>query len=276
MRSTANLFDLPMFYQYGVGSAGFGVWREVAAMSMASNWVLTGACKNFSLMYHSRVLHNNLVPSVISESKLDKKVAYWNNSLAVRNRIESMQNATSSVVVFLENIPQTLSSYMMEKSTQGKEQFEDAIKMVDQNLQETASFMIRNGMLHFDAHADNIMTDGHRLYFADFGLAISSLFDLSPVEKDFFVLHKNYDKLYVESELVGTICQALLFEYEDMIDLLKKYVDGDTTITYSPYITCVLQKYAQSTLILDSFMSKLRKESKLTPYPAQEIEDTLV
>ena len=26
-RSTANLFGLPMFYQYGVGSAGFGAWQ---------------------------------------------------------------------------------------------------------------------------------------------------------------------------------------------------------------------------------------------------------
>ena len=25
--STANLFDLPLHYQYGVGSAGFGAWR---------------------------------------------------------------------------------------------------------------------------------------------------------------------------------------------------------------------------------------------------------
>jgi hypothetical protein len=24
--STANLFDLPLFYQYGIGSAGFGAW----------------------------------------------------------------------------------------------------------------------------------------------------------------------------------------------------------------------------------------------------------
>ena len=29
--STANLFDLPVFDQYGVGSAGFGAWRELQA-----------------------------------------------------------------------------------------------------------------------------------------------------------------------------------------------------------------------------------------------------
>ncbi len=29
--STANLFNLPMCYQYGIGSSGFSAWRELAA-----------------------------------------------------------------------------------------------------------------------------------------------------------------------------------------------------------------------------------------------------
>ena len=29
--ATANLFELPTFYQYPMGSAGFGAWRELAA-----------------------------------------------------------------------------------------------------------------------------------------------------------------------------------------------------------------------------------------------------
>ncbi|MGH3682730.1 MAG: hypothetical protein ACRDT2_21060 [Natronosporangium sp.] len=35
--STANLFRLPSFFQYGVGSAGFGAWRELAAHVMTTN-----------------------------------------------------------------------------------------------------------------------------------------------------------------------------------------------------------------------------------------------
>src|SRR5690349_23866715 len=41
LRSTANLFELPLFYQYGVGSAGFGAWRELAAHILTTGWVLT-------------------------------------------------------------------------------------------------------------------------------------------------------------------------------------------------------------------------------------------
>src|SRR5580698_8393929 len=29
--STADLFELPLFYHYGVGSSGFGAWRELSA-----------------------------------------------------------------------------------------------------------------------------------------------------------------------------------------------------------------------------------------------------
>src|ERR1035437_1827322 len=43
--STANLFQLPPFYQYGIGSTGFGVWRELAAHTMTTNWVLSQRCE---------------------------------------------------------------------------------------------------------------------------------------------------------------------------------------------------------------------------------------
>lgn len=43
VRSTANLFGLPAFFHYGVGvigGPGFGAWRELAAHTMTTNWVL--------------------------------------------------------------------------------------------------------------------------------------------------------------------------------------------------------------------------------------------
>jgi hypothetical protein len=42
--STANLFRLPTFCQYGVGvigASGFGAWRELAVHIMTTDWVLT-------------------------------------------------------------------------------------------------------------------------------------------------------------------------------------------------------------------------------------------
>jgi hypothetical protein len=54
--STANLFGLPAFCQYGVGSPSFGAWRELVANTMATNWVLAGRSASFPLLYHWRVL----------------------------------------------------------------------------------------------------------------------------------------------------------------------------------------------------------------------------
>ncbi len=54
--STRNLYDLPTVYNYGVGSAGFGAAREVAAHLKTTQWVLDGKIENFPLLYHHRVL----------------------------------------------------------------------------------------------------------------------------------------------------------------------------------------------------------------------------
>lgn len=41
------------------------------------------------------------------------------------------------------------------------------------------SLMNSPGLIHGDAHLVNILTEGHRLYFADLGLATSDRFALS-------------------------------------------------------------------------------------------------
>src|SRR5690606_17821321 len=56
LKSTANIFDLPLYYQYGIGSTGFSAWREHAAHAMTTDWVLSGETPSFPLLYHSRIL----------------------------------------------------------------------------------------------------------------------------------------------------------------------------------------------------------------------------
>src|SRR3954447_4534447 len=54
--STRNLYELPTYYNYGVGSAGFGVFRELLAHIKTTNWVLEGAIASFPLLYHYRII----------------------------------------------------------------------------------------------------------------------------------------------------------------------------------------------------------------------------
>ena len=42
--STCNHFNLPTFYSYGVGSAGFGPWRELAALDELTGPVASLCC----------------------------------------------------------------------------------------------------------------------------------------------------------------------------------------------------------------------------------------
>jgi hypothetical protein len=56
INSTANLFELPFSCHIGVGSPGFSSWRELFTHKLTTNWVLTGECQNFPIMYDWRIL----------------------------------------------------------------------------------------------------------------------------------------------------------------------------------------------------------------------------
>lgn len=77
--STANLFGLPAFCHYGVvevGGPGFGAWRELAANTMTTNWVLAKQSEAFPLMYHWRVLPG-AAPLADELADVERVVAYW-------------------------------------------------------------------------------------------------------------------------------------------------------------------------------------------------------
>ncbi|MEU7900459.1 hypothetical protein AB0B45_47455 [Nonomuraea sp. NPDC049152] len=66
-----------------------------------------------------------------------------------------------------------------------------------------------NGLLHFDAHFGNILTDGRRMYFTDFGLAASSRFEFSAAERAFLQLNASHDESYAVRELVNQLLIGL-------------------------------------------------------------------
>ncbi|MBA9048560.1 hypothetical protein BJ996_005291 [Streptomyces phaeogriseichromatogenes] len=76
VRSTANLFGLPTFCQYGIGGPGFGAWRELAVQIMTTNWVLGGRFRGFPLMYHWRVLPDTAPTPAPELADVERAVAY--------------------------------------------------------------------------------------------------------------------------------------------------------------------------------------------------------
>ncbi len=272
-RSTENLFDLPLYYQYGVGSAGFGVWRELSAYLMSTNWVLTGECQNFPLVYHWRVLAQS-PPLITSEQKadLERRFIYWEQSIAIRTLLVEKQNASSVMVIFMECIPETLETWLNNKFAETGKISDSDITMVDTNLKDITTFINSRGLLHFDMHFRNILTDGKRLYLADFGLATSLSFQLSAAELEFFEHHSNYDRSCNAMHLVNWLV-IHLFGEEKVDAALQEYANGLKVKEFTPLINSMITRYTPAAIIMNDFFRKLRNEKKTTPYPGAALDE---
>ncbi|WP_380280184.1 protein kinase family protein [Kitasatospora purpeofusca] len=265
VRSTANLFGLPVFYQYGIGSAGFGAWRELAVHTMTTHWVLDGAYDGFPLMYHWRVLPDT-APEGFTDflGGVDGAVAHWEGSPAVRARLEAIGRAAHSLVLFLEHVPQTLAAHLDRDAA--------PYGWAEEAVARGAAFMRSRGLVHFDAHFDNLLTDGSRIYFADFGLALSEDFELSPEERRFLAHHRAYDRDYTAAHLLR---HHLLSRYRGdtgAAAFLEQWLAGRRPDGVPPEVAAVVDRHARTAVVLDGFQRRLLTESKLTPYPAAELD----
>lgn len=276
-RSTAYLFELPMFYQYGVGSAGFGAWRELAVHSMTTNWVLGNEYEGFPLMYHWRVLPGSPPEGFADEfGGVDGTVAHWEGSPAVRRRLEAISRSSSSLVLFLEHIPQTLAAWLDDHRDAATERGDGSpYPWVEQALAHGSAFMSSRGLVHFDAHFSNVLTDGRLLYFADFGLALSTGFELSTAEAEFLSSHLIYDSCYTASHLLRHHMLKGLGGDAGHEACLREWITGGRPDGVPLEITAIVDRHARAAVIVDEFHRRLRVESKRTRFPAAEIKRAL-
>lgn len=275
VQSTANVFGLPVFCQYGIGSIGgpgFGAWRELAVHTMTTNWVIAGDYEGFPLMYHWRVLPDPSQPLPEELADVERAVAYWGGGSGVRRRIEALQQSSASLMLFLEYIPQNLHDWLGVQIGAGDEVAERACAMVDSELKAGISFMNARGLLHFDAHFENILTDGRRLFFADYGLAISSRFELTQDEADFFDRHRTYDRCYAVTHLVNWLAVALYgYEPEERKAFVRSCAQGVSPEGIPAAVAAVLARYAPVAAVMGDFYRRFRQESRATPYPLEAI-----
>jgi len=266
-RSTANLFGLPGFYQYGLGSAGFGAWRELAAHIMTTNWAVSDQHRAFALLYHWRLLPGPAVTEgVFAEfGGLDGAVARWAGSAAVRDRLQALRDSRARLVLFLEHVPQTLSAWLADHDF-------SALPWVDRQLADTTAFMREHGLVHFDTHFRNILTDGHGLYFSDFGLALSDRFDLSDQEMAFLREHRCYDQDYTAAHLVNQHVAERVRGERDRRRFVRAWAAGDRPRDVPASAAAILTRYAGTAVVFDDFHQSLMERSKQTPYPRAKLE----
>ncbi|MFI9410834.1 protein kinase family protein [Nocardia gamkensis] len=281
VRSTANLFDVPIFCQYGVGligGPGFGAWRELAVHIMTTNWVLAAERDGFPLMYHWRVLPDT-TPLPAELADIDRAVAYWDSRPQVRHRIEAVRDSSASIALFLEYIPQNLHEWLTAEIEAGDEAADRACAMVERELAAGTAFMNSRGLLHLDAHFENILTDGQRLYFGDYGLALCCGFDLSPEETAFFDQNQSYDRGYTATYLVNWLVTALYGlrreDREARAAMVRAFAEGKPPQGIPEEAAAVLPRHAPIAAATSVFMRAFQQESRSTPYPDQAIRRLL-
>ncbi|MBE9210833.1 hypothetical protein IQ244_30895 [Nostoc sp. LEGE 06077] len=183
--STKNLYNLPTYFNYGVGSIGLNVFRELITHIKTTNWVLEGESASFPLMYHYRIIPLSGLRKDVDLEKHKAFVEYWGNNTSIENYLLDRANTKYELILFLEYIPHVLAIWLQENPNHLQ-------KYLDE-LHKTITFLRTKGIIHFDAHFYNILTDGQQTYLTDFGLVLDNSFSLTKDEEFFFQQNQFYD-----------------------------------------------------------------------------------
>jgi hypothetical protein len=271
-RDTRNLFGLPTYYQYGIGSAGFGTWREIAVHERTTRWVLDGAFGGFPVVHHWRVLPRR--PEPMPDSDREWFLGRWGHSPAVRARLAAIDSATAAVVVVMEHVPYTLDEWLKARVAEGPRAATAAFTFVEHGLGAATEFLASQGIVHFDAHFYNVLTDGHRLYVADFGLALAADFTLTDEERDFLHRHRDYDRCHIATHLTHWLVHTVAgVPWQDCHTYVATQADAGFP-DLPPWAAAVATRHAPVATILGGFYERLIAGDLSTPYPSDALAAT--
>ncbi len=203
-------------------------------------------------------------------------VEYWQGASSVRLRLKEVEQSTARVVLFLEHIPQNLLEWLNLQLAIGEDAISSACAMLERSLRTEVSFMNSSGLLHLDAHSKNILTDGQRIYFADFGLAVSSRFELSDDEVVFVKLNRLHDSCHTITQFVNWLVTALggtsVSSIENRNEFITRVANGDEVNLEPSEASVIIKRYAPIAVIFNQFYRELYLGRSSTPFPAAELE----
>lgn len=267
--STANLFELPLFCQYGLGGPGFNAWRELAANLTMSEMVRSGRTASFPLLHHWRVLPGRAAVAP-EHADIDAAVAAQQGDAAVRRRLEALAAASASLVLFCEYIPVSIGDWLADDPPSKAAVFEEQLSAIVAALTDAE-------VLHFDGHFGNLRADGGRVYLTDFGLATSPRFDLAADEREFVARNAAHDADYAAMRLVNWIVTAVcgVPTPADVPPVarnayVRRVADGDVPPDVPPQVADILVRHAPTAARMNAFYWKLFDGELHTPYPGTD------
>lgn len=288
--STKNLYELPTYFNYGLGSAGLNVFRELVTHIKTTHWVLEEEIAAFPLMYHYRIIPFYGQPTTVDSAWLKNFVAYWGSSSSVEKYMLDKAIANHELVLFLEYIPHVLSTWLPENSDRFQQPLDDLFK--------TIAFLRTKRIIHLDAHFQNVLTDGEQAYLTDFGLVLDQSFDLAKDEEAFFEETAFYDY----GEILLNLGHLIVSFYnscseEDKRSVMKKYdikeslkppevrnillnnieqIQADGTLRLDECYVASMVKYRSIISLMHSFFSDMRiNPKKDTPFPQAKLRSLL-
>jgi hypothetical protein len=115
----------------------------------------------------------------------EKYVRYWNGSAAVGRFMQARQSSSQEIWVVLEHVPHQLMVWLSEN--------QERVGEVLAQLFQIVATLGSMGVVHFDAHFGNVVTDGPQCRLTDFGLVMARDFELGVREQRFLAAHRHYD-----------------------------------------------------------------------------------
>jgi hypothetical protein len=258
--STRNRFRLPTYYSYGVGSAGFTSWRELAVHEA------TSGLDGFPELLHHRVMPRTAPERALPWSR-EQYVEYWRGSTAIGRFMAARDAAPEEIWVVVDHHPHVAQPWLLDNQHAIDELLAQVFTRIDQ-LHEL-------GIVHFDVHLNNVVGDGSTWRLTDFGLAMGDGFDLTATERTFLDRHRWYD----HANLLVSLMYLLAGDFPPPVNLrrLAAHLDAldDLPAHYDPAIKATLHRYRAPILYMVDWWSRMRRPSKRSTYDDREMRALL-
>jgi hypothetical protein len=273
LRSTANLFGLPTYCQYNVGSPGLNAWRELEALERTTRWVLDGDAAGFPLLYHWRLLPGKPPPPEPEHADPKAAVAYWHGAAGVARRLAAIRASTTVLVLLLEHQPHRLDTWLGDRLDAGGVAATEAIELVDDTLLAPVVWMNQHGLFHFDSHLANLLTDGHQVLVTDFGLATARDFALDDDERRFLDRHRLHDPAYTATKFVNFLVTELtgLTDPRARDAYIAEHAAGRSPGGLPPAGEAIVRRYAPVAEIINSVYRQLFTKRRDLQFPPSEL-----